>query len=232
MDRPNDQRRRRNHGRQDNDRHQNERQASGREGGRDSQRQSGEGRGDSGRGGRDNRDNRDNRGERDERGRHDAPRAERGSFSQYTREEKYPLPPVPPKREYQPDPVTGKPIDNIYTALMHRDSEQPVSFDTVIEQLRNAENLGERQQLIYIGSGQFGVYEEVEEGGKKRLQLVRRVVYEDGHRKPDWRRELSPGISRDYRPAPEPLDRLYSPEEERAFPKIGAASSAYMPRSS
>jgi hypothetical protein len=218
MDRPNDQRRRRNHGRQDNEKHSNERQGSGREGGnRDGQRAQGEARGDQ------------SRGDRNERGRNEVARP---SFNQYSREEKYPAPPVPPKRDYQPDPVTGKPIDNIYTAMMHRESEQPVAFDTVIEQLRNAENIGERQQLAYIGSGQFGVYEEVEENGRKRLTLVRRIVYEDGHRKPDWRRELSPGISRDYRPAPEPLDHLYSPEEERAFPKIGAASSAYMPRSS
>ena len=209
MDRTNEQRRHRNRGRQDADKRESHREGNNRQ------------RADQGR----------DHG-RNEPVRTEAPKLERSAFSHYSREEKYPTPPVPPKRDYAPDPVTGKAIDNVYTALVHRDSEQPVSFDTVIEQLKNAENLGANQQLIYVGSGQFGVYDEVDEGGKKRLMLNRKIAYEDGHHKPDWRRELSPGISRDYRPTPEPLDRLYSQEEERNFPKIGAASSAYMPRSS
>jgi hypothetical protein len=215
MERSNDQRHRnRNRGRQDNERRDNPREG----GQREAQRQRGgdHHRGESGRGG--------------DQGRSDRPKVDRSAFSHYSREEKYPTPPQPPKRDYDPDPVTGKPIENIFTAMTHRDSERPVSFDTVIEQLRNAENLSERQQLIYVGSGQFGIYEEVEEGGKKRLVLQRKITYEDSHHKPDWRRELAPGISRDYRPTPEPLDRLYTVEEQSAFPKIGAQSGAYMPK--
>lgn len=214
MDRSNEQRRHRNRGRQDNDKRDNQR-----DGG---QRPRGEN--------RDSAPARNEQRQRNEPVRNDRPKVDRSAFSQYSREEKYPTPPQPPKRDYAPDPVTGKAIDNIYTAMTHRDSEQPVAFDTVIEQLRNAENLSERQQLIYVGSGQFGIYDEVEEGGKKRLVLQRKVTYEDSHHKPDWRRELAPGISRDYKPTPEPLDRLYSVEEQSAFPKIGAQSGAYMPK--
>jgi hypothetical protein len=225
MDRSNEQRRHRNRGRQESDK---------REGSRDGGQHNNPPQNNS-----QQRNRPDNRGEhgraeasRNEVVKVEKPKVDRSAFSHYSREEKFPTPPVAPKRDYAPDPVTGKAIDNIYTAMTHRESEQPVSFDTIIEQLRNAENLDERQQLIYVGSGQFGVYDEVEEGGKKRLVLNRKIVYEDSHHKPDWRRELAPGISRDYRPAPTPLDQLYSPEEESAFPKIGAASSAYLPRSS
>lgn len=161
-----------------------------------------------------------------------APRPERSIGAGLSNEEKYPVPPRPPRREYQPCPISGQPIDNIHTALVHRESEQPANFDAVLELLRNAENLSERQKLVYVGSGCFGVYEEVEENGRRHLALQRKIVYEDGHHKPEWRRELAPGISRDYLPAPESLSQLYSAEELAHFPKIGAASGAYMPRSS
>lgn len=159
-------------------------------------------------------------------------RQDRSIGAGLSNEEKYPVPNRPPKRDYPPDPLTGQAIDNVYTAFTHRDTEQPTSFDAVLEHVRNAENITESQTLIYVGSGCFGVYEEVEENGRRRLVLQRKITYEDSHHKPDWRRELAPGISRDYQPSPEPLSQLYSQDEQSQFPKIGAASGAYMPRSS
>ena len=159
-------------------------------------------------------------------------RPDRSISAGLSNEEKYPMPVRPAKRDYPPDPLTGQPIENVYTAFTHRDTEQPTSFDAVLEHVRNAENIAENQSLIYVGSGCFGVYEEVEENGRRRLVLQRKIAYEDSHHKPDWRRELAPGISRDYQPTPEPLSQLYSSEEQSQFPKIGASSGAYMPRSS
>ena len=159
-------------------------------------------------------------------------RSERSIGQGLSNEEKYPMPVRPPKREYPLDPITGAPVDNVYTAFTHRETEQPTSFDAVLDHLRNAENIAENQQLIYVGSGSFGVYEEVEENGRRHLALQRKITYEDSHHKPDWRRELAPGISRDYQPAPQPLSQLYSQDEQSQFPKIGASSGAYIPRTS
>lgn len=158
-------------------------------------------------------------------------RPDRFQGPQLTHEEKFPPIPKPPKRDYDPCPISGNAIDNIFTAIDHRETGKPATFDGVLELIRNAENLPETDQLLYVGSGAFGVYQEVQENGLKKMVQVRKIVYEESHHKPDWRRELSPGISRDYIPAPRPLSELYTPEEERQFPKLGAGN-VYMPRNS
>jgi len=135
-----------------------------------------------------------------------------------------------PVRNYDPDPVNGEPIENIVTAINHRDSNKPANFETILEQVKGSESLGPGEFVCYIGAGDFAVYKEAEENGRKTLELKKKIPYEDRHQKPVWRRELSPGISRDYEPTPEPLSSLYTQEEERAFPRLGSGTMSYMPK--
>jgi hypothetical protein len=152
----------------------------------------------------------------------------REHFPEYARQD-FAAPTIP-VREYQPDPVNGKPIESIYQAIVHRDTKRPINFETALEQVKNTESLGPNEFVCYIGSGNFAVYCEREENGRKTLELRKKIMYEDHHEKPDWRRELSPGISRDYQPTPRPLSELYSADELRAFPRLGTGSGIYLPR--
>jgi len=169
-----------------------------------------------------NFDNRKRRG-----GNKDRPSLNNASYG-----EKFPPIIKPERKEYPPCPISGAPIENIFTAINHRETNQPANFDAFVKYLREAEQLSDKQFLLYVGSGTFGVYEEELENGRKKMVQVRKIVYEDSHEKPLWRKELSPGISRDYIPNPTPLSQLYSLEEEQAFPKIGATNGAYLPRNS
>ncbi len=155
---------------------------------------------------------------------------ERPSLSTASYAEKFPQVPKPPKRDYEPCSLSGKEIENIFIAVAHRDTGKPVNFDAVVDFLRNSEHIKPEQDLIYVGAGCFGVYEEQEENGLKQKVQINKIVYEDNHHKPDWRRELAPGISRDYMPSPSPLSDLYTQEELRAFPKLGSETGSYMPR--
>lgn len=141
-------------------------------------------------------------------------------------------PPKPPKREYAPDPVNGKPIENIFLAFDHRDAHVPINFDTALEQVKATEHLGPGEFVCYIGQGNFAVYHEREENGRKILEQRKKIPFEDHHEKPQWRRELSPGISKDYLPQPKVLSELYTPEELHAFPRLGTGSGIYLPRNS
>jgi hypothetical protein len=140
------------------------------------------------------------------------------------------MPEPPPVKQYDPDPITGEPISNILAAVAHPTSGKPANIESVINSLEGQEELDEGQRIAYIGAGNFGVVEERKENGKMVIEVVKKIPYEDTHATYPWRKEQSPGISRDYQPSPEPLDSLYSPEEEREFPKLGASTSAhYMP---
>jgi hypothetical protein len=131
------------------------------------------------------------------------------------------MPPPPPKREYPPCPISGQPIDDPYSAVEDPQTGQPARLESVIERLSESEGLGPNERIAYIGQGNFGVVEERKENGKKRVVVKRRIEYENGRDAQEWRKELSPGISRDYTPDPEPLSALYSEDEQRSFPKFG-----------
>lgn len=133
------------------------------------------------------------------------------------------MPPPPPERDYEPCPISGSKIDNIFVAIADPDSGSPCRFDKVLDRLAKREELQSNQRLVYIGAGNFGILEEKGRGNGRRLELIKKIPYEDTHQKNQWRRELSPGISRDYVPEPRPLDDLYTQDELNSFPKLGAA---------
>lgn len=135
-----------------------------------------------------------------------------------------------PEREYEPDPLTGEPVEDIYSAIAEPNSGKPANFDSVVKRLEAQEPLQEGERIVYLGKGSFGIVAEESEKGRKRMVIRKRIQYEDTHENYQWRKELSPGISRDYRPTPEPLTELYSPEEVSAFPRFDRSSQVYMSR--
>lgn len=144
--------------------------------------------------------------------------------------QKHKLPDPVPEREYEADPITGDPVEDIYSAIAEPNSGKPANLESVIKRLEQQESLKEDERVCYLGKGCFGVVAEEREKGKKQLVVRKRIQYEDTHEDYQWRKELSPGISRDYKPEPEPLSNLYSPEEIASFPKFDRSSQVYMSR--
>ena len=140
------------------------------------------------------------------------------------------LPEPPPKRDYPPCPISGKPIRDIFTAIAHPDSGAPANLESVIAELTKSESLEPDERICYVGEGTFGVVQEKKEDGKHTIEIKRRIPYENTNVTIEWRKELSPGISRDYVPQPEPISELYTPEEERQFPRFSRGGNSYMPR--
>ena len=143
---------------------------------------------------------------------------------------KHKLPDPIPERQYEPDPITGEPLQDIYSAIAEPSSGKPANFDSVIKRLEEQEALREGERIAYLGKGCFGIVGEEKEKGKSRIVVRKRIQFEDSHEDYQWRKELSPGISRDYKPSPEPLSNLYSPEEVSSFPKFDRSSQVYMSR--
>lgn len=141
------------------------------------------------------------------------------------------LPDPIPERDHDPCPISGEPIDDIFTAITHPASGKPARFDAVIASLTEREQLEPEERIAYIGKGMFGIIKmEKTENGRSELVVRKRIPYEEGHEKQVWRRELAPGISRDYPPEPRPLSELYSSEELSAFPRFDAGGPTHLSR--
>ena len=125
------------------------------------------------------------------------------------------MPPTPKGYTYIADPETGK----------------PANFDSVIQKLSAQEELAENERVCYLGRGSFGILVD-QKGKKPRYYVRKRIQYEDENRSLDWRRELSPGISRDYVPSPQPLSELHL-EAEKVIGDNGYGrnhASIYLPK--
>jgi hypothetical protein len=150
--------------------------------------------------------------------------------------EKHYMPPPVPHRDYEPDPITGQPIDNIFTAIAEPATGKPANFDSILRQIEEQEELAENERIVYVGKGEFGILQENKRSEKKsdepRYFIRKRIPIEDEYEKYEWRKELSPGISRDYTPSPEPLSELFDEAEARVkdsgFGK--AHPSIYLPK--
>lgn len=137
------------------------------------------------------------------------------------------MPEPPPKREYEPCPLSGERIEDILTAIAHPETGKPCNFRSVIEHIERTEQLAKNERVCYIGEGSFAIVR----GEKEKLSIRKRIQYEDKYAKHEWRRELSPGISRDYRPDPKPLSELYTAEDIRNFEfGHGTPRSIYLPK--
>ena len=146
--------------------------------------------------------------------------------------EKHFMPPPRPEREYGNDPITGEPISDILSAIADPSTGEPSNFESVLRRIEESHELKDGERVAYVGAGEFGIVSEETVEGKKRLVVRERIHYEDSRRPYPWRRELSPGISKDYDPHPEPIEKLYEPDDDimrRPYGRV--TSNGYMPRS-
>lgn len=140
---------------------------------------------------------------------------------------KHPLPAARPERDYDDCAVSGEPMDDIVCALAEPDSGKPARFESVLTELAAKFTLKSDERFVYLGRGAFGIVAMEKVEGRNRLVVREKVQYEDHHEKYAWRRELAPGISRDYTPEPDPITELYTSEEISQFPRFRAVTGGH-----
>jgi len=99
------------------------------------------------------------------------------------------------RRELPTCPLCGKPLYDLSTALAaSKESSEPAHFDCVLERVIAAENLAAGEQVVYLGSGAFGVV-EFKDKSETAFTVKRRIQWEKEGEKSEWRKNLSSRIA-------------------------------------
>jgi len=95
-----------------------------------------------------------------------------------------------PDPSIPPCPICDKPLRDISSAILHKDSGQPAHFDCVLKSLRESIELLPNEKLCYLGKGSFGVIQQRNANSPMRFFIRKRIQYENLEAKPDWRRDI------------------------------------------
>ncbi len=87
-------------------------------------------------------------------------------------------------------PLCQKPVQDLYSAITHRDSGGPAHFDCILENIRSANELQPSEKLCYLGAGSFGIIQYRSSQGPMRFFIRKRIQYEAAESIPEWRRVL------------------------------------------
>jgi len=113
------------------------------------------------------------------------------------REVKYRMPDPPPTREYGACPICNQPMRDIQSAIAFPPSDQPAHFECVIRRIGEDEKISESERVVYLGNGSFGIIEDRTASGESKYVIRKRIQFEEPEKAVGWRKELSPGISRE-----------------------------------
>ncbi|HUX51683.1 MAG TPA: hypothetical protein VMW73_12870 [Spirochaetia bacterium] len=125
------------------------------------------------------------------------PKPKREINADLPREVKFRMPDPPPKREYGVCPICSLPMRDIHSAIAYPPSDQPAHFECVVSRIAEDEHLAPGERVVYLGHGSFGIVQDQSQQGKSRYVVRKRIQFEETERIVGWRKELSPGISRD-----------------------------------
>ena len=74
---------------------------------------------------------------------------------------------------------------------LREDMGNPAHFDCVLKRIKENETLGEKQQVVYLGSGAFGIIESVSGSNQSpNFKIIRKIEFEDRENIPEWRKEM------------------------------------------
>jgi hypothetical protein len=89
-----------------------------------------------------------------------------------------------------PCPICSKPLRDISSAIVHKESSQPAHFECVLQSLRESMELEPNEKICYLGKGSFGVIQLRNANSPLRFFIRKRIQYEDLDAKPDWRADI------------------------------------------
>ena len=83
----------------------------------------------------------------------------------------------------------GKDIRNPQMALASPENE-PIHFDCAIQEVAEAENLGAREKICYLGQGSFGIIKYSSGSTEKNFEVRKRIPYENKEKEAEWRKHM------------------------------------------
>lgn len=90
-------------------------------------------------------------------------------------------------------PYCNQPIYDMSAAIEHRETGEPAHFDCIIDRIYKVENLGTKEQVIYLGSGVFAIV-EFSDQSRNHFTIKRRIEWETSNERKEWRIKLQKHI--------------------------------------
>lgn len=88
-------------------------------------------------------------------------------------------------------PKCNQPIAEISSALTDRATGTPVCFECALHEIEAAEKPGEKEKIVYIGQGRFGLLYFENPRDQRKFTIKKVIEWEDRDKKSEWREELS-----------------------------------------
>ncbi len=86
--------------------------------------------------------------------------------------------------------VCGKNIRDMSSAIKESQSGQPAHFDCIIKKIAEQVPVKEREKIVYLGSGKFGVI-KADNNQNKNFEILQEIDYEEKEEDvPEWRGAL------------------------------------------
>jgi len=99
-----------------------------------------------------------------------------------------------PTETYQ-CPICSQNIRDILTAISIGEAKIPAHFDCVIKEISKTEELQNREKVVYLGKGEFGVV-KFRSGSGNKFTIKKRITYEQLEGGIPWRKEISKRLKR------------------------------------
>ena len=88
-------------------------------------------------------------------------------------------------------PKCNQVITDISSAFPDRATGVPVHFECALKEIEQGETLGEKEKIVYIGQGRFGVLYFENPRDQRKFTIKKIIEWEDRDKKSEWRDELS-----------------------------------------
>ncbi len=88
-------------------------------------------------------------------------------------------------------PKCGEVITDIASAMVDKQSGKPMHFECALNQIQEAEKLGENEKISYIGHGRFAVLKFENPRDQRHFEIKKVIEWEKTDEKVEWRDELS-----------------------------------------
>ncbi len=106
-----------------------------------------------------------------------------------------------PKKYYSGDkvyecPICGQNVRDVLTAIAYGDEKSPAHFDCVLKKIAGQEALKNKEKVIYLGKGEFGIV-KFKGNSSNKFEIVKRIPLEPRQDGPvSWRKDISRQLKR------------------------------------
>lgn len=88
-------------------------------------------------------------------------------------------------------PLCNQPMQEIASALAHKETGEPVHFDCVLDFIKKTEKIGPNERVTYIGQGRFGILYFENPHDLRHFTIKKIIEWENKESVPAWRVELT-----------------------------------------